>query len=88
MCLSIPHKIIFIKGTKAKVECGKKMHTLDIRLVPKVKVGDLVLVPSGTEHNFVNTGDKPLKLFTTYSPAHHPDGTIHETKDDADKADY
>ena len=43
MCLSIPHKIIFIKGTKAKVECGKKMHTLDIRLVPKVKVGDYVL---------------------------------------------
>jgi len=28
---------------KAKVECGKKTHTLDIRLVPKAKVGDYLL---------------------------------------------
>lgn len=43
MCLSIPHKIVSVKGVKAIVECGKKKHTLDIRLVPKVKVGDYVL---------------------------------------------
>jgi hydrogenase expression/formation protein HypC len=43
MCLAIPHKIISVKGVKATVECGKKTHTLDIRLVPKAKVGDYVL---------------------------------------------
>jgi len=43
MCLSIPHKVVSLKGQKAKVECGKKTHTLDIRLVPKAKVGDYLL---------------------------------------------
>ena len=43
MCLSIPHKIIKINKTKATVQCGKKSHTLDVRLLPDVKVGDYVL---------------------------------------------
>lgn len=43
MCLSIPHKIISIKGNNAKVQCGKKSHTLDVRLVKGVKSGDYVL---------------------------------------------
>jgi mannose-6-phosphate isomerase-like protein (cupin superfamily) len=47
--------------------------------------GDLVLVPAGTRHNFITTGDAPMKIITTYSPPHHPEGTIHETKaDDVD----
>jgi mannose-6-phosphate isomerase-like protein (cupin superfamily) len=49
---------------------------------------DLVLVKAGTRHNFVNTGSTDLKIVTTYSPAHHPDGTIHKTKEEADKAEY
>lgn len=43
MCLSIPHKVISIKGQQAKVACGKKSHTLDIRLVPGVKIGEYVI---------------------------------------------
>lgn len=52
------------------------------------KTGDLVLVEAGTKHNFVNTGEVPLKIITMYSPAHHPDGTVHKTKEEADKAGY
>lgn len=52
------------------------------------ETGDVVLVRAGTEHNFVNTGDEPLKIVTTYSPPHHPAGTIHKTKADADNAGY
>jgi len=49
-----------------------------------VKDGDAAVVPAGTEHNVVNTSPaKPLKLYTIYSPAHHPDGTIHKTKAEA-----
>lgn len=49
-----------------------------------VKDGDAVVVPAGTEHNVVNTSStSPLKLYTIYSPAHHPDGTIHKTKAEA-----
>lgn len=50
-----------------------------------VKDGDAVVVPSGTEHNVINVSDTlPLKLYTIYSPAHHPDGTIHVTKSEAE----
>ena len=46
--------------------------------------GDAVIVPAGTEHNVINTSaDKELKLYTIYSPAHHPDGTVHKTKEEA-----
>ena len=45
--------------------------------------GDMFAVPAGTEHNFTNTGDEALKLFTVYSPPEHPDGVVHATKADA-----
>ena len=46
-----------------------------------------IIVPAGTWHNVVNVGDEPLKLYSIYSPANHPDGTVHETKADADAAE-
>jgi mannose-6-phosphate isomerase-like protein (cupin superfamily) len=49
--------------------------------------GDLVLVPAGTKHNFITKGDSPMKIITTYSPPHHPDGTVHKTKSAADSAE-
>lgn len=54
----------------------------------EVKTGDLVLVRAGTEHNFMNTGMEDLKIITTYSPPHHPEGTVHQTKEEADQAGY
>lgn len=53
-----------------------------------VKNGDAVIVPAGTYHNVINNSDEEvLKLYTIYSPPNHPDGTIHETKADADQAE-
>ena len=46
-----------------------------------------IIVPAGTWHNVINVGDEPLKLYSIYSPANHPEGTIHETKADADAAE-
>ena len=46
--------------------------------------GDVSIVPSGVYHNFKNTGEGMLKLFTTYSPPEHEPGTEHETKKDAE----
>lgn len=46
--------------------------------------GDVSIVPSGTFHNFRNTGRGMLRLFTTYSPPEHEPGTEHETKADAE----
>jgi mannose-6-phosphate isomerase-like protein (cupin superfamily) len=47
-----------------------------------------VIIPAGTWHNVVNTGDGPLKLYSLYSPPEHPDGTVHRTKADADAAEH
>lgn len=48
---------------------------------------DAVIVPAGTWHNLVNSGDIPLKVYSIYAPPQHPHGTIHVTKEDADAAE-
>jgi mannose-6-phosphate isomerase-like protein (cupin superfamily) len=45
--------------------------------------GTALLVPAGTEHNVINTGSVPLRFYTIYAPAHHMDGRVHATKQDA-----
>jgi mannose-6-phosphate isomerase-like protein (cupin superfamily) len=49
---------------------------------------DLVFVRAGTRHNFVNTGDAPLRLITIYAPPEHEPGTVHQTKAEADAAEH
>jgi len=51
----------------------------------EVSDGSAVVVPAGAEHNVINTSNnEELKLYTIYSPAHHKDGIIRATKDDAE----
>jgi mannose-6-phosphate isomerase-like protein (cupin superfamily) len=52
-----------------------------------VEAGDLVVVPAGTKHNFVNTGPNPLVLYTVYGPPDHAPGAVHRTKEEADAAE-
>ena len=49
--------------------------------------GSIVVIPAGIEHNIVNTGDTPLKLYTIYAPPHHKDGTVHTTKEEAEQGE-
>lgn len=51
----------------------------------EVKAGDLIIVPAGTQHQFVNTGPTPLILYTVYSPAEHKPTSVHKTKEEGDK---
>ena len=44
-----------------------------------------VFVPAGTWHNIINIGNRPLKLYSVYAPPHHPFGTVHKTKSDAEQ---
>ena len=53
----------------------------------KVKAGDVVVVPAGKEHNFLNDGPNPLVLYTVYGPPDHADGAVHHTKEEADQAE-
>jgi len=47
--------------------------------------GFAVLVLAGANHNIINTGSVPLKLYTLYSPPNHRDGVVHHTRAKADK---
>jgi mannose-6-phosphate isomerase-like protein (cupin superfamily) len=53
----------------------------------QVAQGDIVVVPANTRHNFRNTGANPLILYTVYGPPEHPDGTVHATKEESDRAE-
>ena len=53
-----------------------------------VKRDQLVLVPAGTRHNFINSGGGLLRLVSIYAPPEHPPGTVHRTKAEADAAEH
>lgn len=47
--------------------------------------GVAVVVPAGSQHNIINTSEtEALKLYTIYSPAHHKDGIVRATKEEAE----
>ncbi|MDP2741618.1 MAG: cupin domain-containing protein [bacterium] len=51
-----------------------------------VSDGVAIVVPAGAQHNIINVSDtEELKLYTIYSPAHHKDGVIRATKEEAEK---
>jgi uncharacterized protein YjlB len=51
-----------------------------------IKQGDVVIVPAGTQHQFLNTSsDTPLELVTVYSPAEHHPLTQSKTKEEGDR---
>ena len=68
--------LTFVSGTGEATVSGAKKQVVQ---------GDLVVVPAGKKHNFVNTGPNPLILYTVYGPADHADGAVHATKEEADR---
>ena len=64
-----------IEEGRAKVIIDGEEHEVD--------EGFAIIVPAGSQHNVINTGSNPLKLYTLYSPPNHPDGTIHRTRAEA-----
>jgi len=88
---------LVLMALKPGEEIGEEVHSLDQFLRIEKGEGKAVLdgveheieddfaivVPAGMKHNFINTGDKSMKLYTIYSPPEHRDGTVHATKADA-----
>jgi mannose-6-phosphate isomerase-like protein (cupin superfamily) len=67
-----------------RVESGRGKAILD-GVEHALADGSAVVIPAGTAHNIVNASpSEPLRLYTLYSPPEHPDGTVHETKAEAD----
>jgi mannose-6-phosphate isomerase-like protein (cupin superfamily) len=62
-----------------RVEKGKGEVMIDGHR-KRIKSDDAILVPAGARHNVINSGDKPLKLYTVYGPPNHKDGIVFTTK--------
>lgn len=62
-----------------RIEAGKAKAVLD-GVEHDMETDWAVVIPAGTNHNIINTGDEVLRLYSIYSPAEHKDGTIHKTK--------
>lgn len=69
-----------------RVEEGTGEAVLDgVRVA--IGAGFAVLVPAGTNHNIINTGSFPMKLYTLYAPPNHKDKVVHHTRAEAEADD-
>ena len=59
----------------------------DLSQVHDIEDDWAAIIPGGTWHNVVNTGDGQLRLYSIYTPPEHPEGTVHRTKAEADAAE-
>jgi len=78
-------QFIRIEEGQGLVKMGDDKGNLDFKR--KVYDDFAILIPAGKWHNLINTGDKPLKLYSIYAPPEHPRGTVHETKRDAEASE-
>ena len=90
---------LVVMSLKPQEEIGEEIHTLDQffrveqgtgeavldGMRTAIKAGFAVLGPAGANHNIINTGSVPLKLYTLYAPPNHRDGVVHQTRDDAER---
>lgn len=77
-------QIIRIEQGMGLVKMGDCKDHLDFQ--KEVCKGDTIFVPAGTWHNVINIGRIPLKVSSVYAPPHHPVGTIHRTRKEAENA--
>ena len=77
-------QIIRIEQGMALVKMGQRKNELKFQM--EVCKDDTIFVPAGTWHNVINIGRTPLKVSSIYAPPHHPAGTVHRTKEEAEAA--
>jgi len=72
------NQFIHIEEGQGLVKMGDNRNNLDFQR--NVRDGFAIIVPASKWHNVINTGQKPLKLYSIYAPPNHPYGTVQETK--------
>lgn len=70
-----------------RIEAGEGRAVLNGQEIA-LEDGSVVVIPAGVEHNVVNTGSEPLRLYSIYTPPEHADGTVHRTKAEADADEH
>lgn len=78
-------QFIRIEEGQGLVKMGDSENNLDFQR--KVYDDFAFIIPAGKWHNLINTGNKPIKLYSIYAPPEHPHGTVHETKAIAEAAE-
>jgi mannose-6-phosphate isomerase-like protein (cupin superfamily) len=73
-------QFIRIEEGQGLVKMGDRKDNLDFQA--NVRDDFAFIIPAGKWHNLINTGNKPLKLYSIYAPPQHPFGTVHKTKKD------
>ncbi len=71
-------QFIRIEDGQGIVKMGKSKDNLDFQA--NARDDFAIMIPSGTWHNIINTGNKPLKVYSIYAPPHHPHGVVQATK--------
>jgi len=74
-------QFIRIEDGEGLVMMGPSRDNLNFQA--RVKDDYAFIIPAGTWHNLINTGHKPIKLYSIYAPPEHPFGTVHRTKAEA-----
>lgn len=72
-----------VDGGTGKCVMGPSEDNLDF----EQEVGDgwAIVVPAGSWHDVINTGEEPLRLYSIYAPSHHAAGIVQQTKEDAER---
>lgn len=76
-------QFIRVEQGEALVKMGRCRNQLDFQ--QRICTGDGVFVPAGTWHNMSNVGNNALKVSSVYAPPNHPWGTVHHTREDAER---
>lgn len=71
-------QFIRIEDGRGIVKMGKSKDNLDFQA--NVYDDFAIMIPAGTWHNIINTGNKPLKVYAIYAPPQHPQGVVNVTK--------
>lgn len=79
-------QFIRVEEGQGIVFMGNTEDNLDF--VREAKEDFAFFIPAGKWHNLVNTGDKPLKLYSIYAPVEHPFGTVHVTREEGIEHDH
>jgi mannose-6-phosphate isomerase-like protein (cupin superfamily) len=94
------HSQLVLMSLKPKEEIGMEVHTDNDQFFRfekgqgkclidgneySVSDGSAIVVPAGAKHNIINVSEtESLKLYTIYSPAHHKDGIVRASKEEAE----
>ncbi|USN53570.1 MAG: cupin domain-containing protein [Candidatus Nomurabacteria bacterium] len=87
---------LVLMSLKPGEEIGSERHGLDqfIRLEQgkgkaiideeekEIVADDALVIPAGTWHNIMNTGEEDIKLYTLYTPPEHKFDTVQPSKTD------